>query len=195
MLRTLFLQGPSFDGFDGGAGSRYQAKREVRSFWYPTWLAQLAALVEDSKLIDAPARGLELKDVLPLAKDYQLLVMFATAPSFRSDIKVAEAFKAANPDLHIGLVGAHVATLPQQSLEASPALDFVARHEFDYTIQEIAYGKPYAEVDGITWRNPAGETVHNRERALIHDMDVLPSVAKVYRRDLRSEERRVGKEC
>ena len=46
MLRTLFLQGPSFDGFDGGAGSRYQAKREVRSFWYPTWLAQPAALVE-----------------------------------------------------------------------------------------------------------------------------------------------------
>ena len=45
MLRTLFLQGPSYDGFDGGAGSRYQAKREVRSFWYPTWLAQPAALV------------------------------------------------------------------------------------------------------------------------------------------------------
>jgi hypothetical protein len=37
-LKTLFLQAPSFDGFDGGAGSRYQAKREVKSFWYPTWL-------------------------------------------------------------------------------------------------------------------------------------------------------------
>jgi hypothetical protein len=49
-----FLQAPSFDGFDGGAGSRYQAKREIKSFWYPTWLAQPAALVENSKLIDAP---------------------------------------------------------------------------------------------------------------------------------------------
>ena len=29
MLRTLFLQAPSYDGFDGGAGSRYQAKREI----------------------------------------------------------------------------------------------------------------------------------------------------------------------
>jgi len=46
MMRTLFLQAPSFDGFDGGAGSRYQARREIRSFWYPTWLAQPAALVE-----------------------------------------------------------------------------------------------------------------------------------------------------
>ena len=48
-LRTLFLQAPSFDGFDGGAGSRYQAKREIKSFWYPTWLAQPAALVPNSQ--------------------------------------------------------------------------------------------------------------------------------------------------
>ena len=54
-LKTLFLQAPSFDGFDGGAGSRYQAKREVKSFWYPTWLAQPAALVPGSRVLDAPA--------------------------------------------------------------------------------------------------------------------------------------------
>ena len=54
MMKTLFLQPPSTDGFDGGAGSRYQAKREIKSFWYPTWLAQPAALVDGSKLIDAP---------------------------------------------------------------------------------------------------------------------------------------------
>ena len=45
MRKTLFLHPPSYDGFDGGAGSRYQARREIRSFWYPTWLAQPAALV------------------------------------------------------------------------------------------------------------------------------------------------------
>ena len=49
MMKTLFLQAPSFDGFDGGAGSRYQAKREIKSFWYPTWLAQPAALVASSQ--------------------------------------------------------------------------------------------------------------------------------------------------
>ena len=26
MMLTLFLQAPSFEGFDGGAGSRYQAR-------------------------------------------------------------------------------------------------------------------------------------------------------------------------
>ena len=47
-MRTLFLNPPSYAGFDGGAGARYQAKREIRSYWYPTWLAQPAALVPDS---------------------------------------------------------------------------------------------------------------------------------------------------
>ena len=65
-MRTLFLQAPSYDGFDGGAGARYQAKREIRSFWYPTWLAQPAALVPDSKLIDAPPHRLSFADIAPM---------------------------------------------------------------------------------------------------------------------------------
>ena len=46
--KTLFLSPPSFDGFDGGAGARYQAKREITSYWFPTWLAQPAAPVEEA---------------------------------------------------------------------------------------------------------------------------------------------------
>ena len=57
-MKTFFLHPPSFDGFDGGAGARYQAKREIRSFWYPTWLAQPAALVPDSKLGEMAKRRL-----------------------------------------------------------------------------------------------------------------------------------------
>ena len=55
MMKTLFLHPPSFDGFDGGAGSRYQARREIRSFWYPTWLAQPAALVPGQQADRRPA--------------------------------------------------------------------------------------------------------------------------------------------
>ena len=65
-MRTLFLNPPSYEGFDGGAGSRYQAKREIRSFWYPTWLAQPAALITNSKVIDAPADDLDVDEVLRL---------------------------------------------------------------------------------------------------------------------------------
>ena len=191
MKKTLFLNPPSYEGFDGGAGSRYQAKREVRSFWYPTWLAQVAALIPGSRLIDAPARGLSLEDILPLAGDYEMLILYVSAPTFYSDVHVAEAFKKANPRLMIGLCGAHVATSPVPSLEASMAVDFIARHEFDYTIKEIAEDRPFAEVDGITWRRD-GEIVSNPDRALIHDMDALPSVASVYKRDLVIEDYYIG---
>src|SRR6202165_2791234 len=86
-LRTLFLHPPSFDGFDGGAGSRYQARREIRSFWFPTWLAQPAALVPGSKLIDAPPAGIKLADVVAQAKDFDLVVVHTSVPSFDSDVK------------------------------------------------------------------------------------------------------------
>ncbi len=192
MMKTLFLHPPSFDGFDGGAGARYQARREIRSFWYPTWLAQPAAMIPDSKLIDAPAAGLSLSDVLPLARDYELVVMHTSTPSFPTDVMVAEAFKKENPNLKIGFVGAKVAVAPTPSLETSEAIDFVAREEFDYTIKEIAEGRPFNEVDGITYRDENGATVHNRDRAMIENMDELPFVTEVYKRDLRIEDYFIG---
>jgi hopanoid biosynthesis associated radical SAM protein HpnJ len=191
MMKTLFLHPPSFEGFDGGAGSRYQAKREVRSFWYPTWLAQPAALVPDSRLVDAPARGLSLDDVRPMARGYDLAVLHTSTPSFASDVWVAEALKRENPDLMIGFVGAHVAVSPDPSITASEAIDFVAGSEFDFTIKEIAEGRPLAAVDGITYKVD-GRPVRNPERAILHDLDQLPSVTDVYERDLVVEDYFIG---
>lgn len=181
--KTLFLNPPSYDGFDGGAGARYQCKREVKSFWYPTWLAQLAALVEGSKLIDAPPRGLKLAELLPLARDYELLVLYTSTPTFPNDVRVAEAFKAENPNLIIGICGAHVANDPERSVLASPAIDFICRKEFDFTVRDVAEGRPFAEIDGLTYKDN-GQAVHTRDRALIEDMDQLSWVTPVYRRDL-----------
>ncbi len=187
-MRTLFLQAPSYEGFDGGAGSRYQAKREIRTNWYPTWLAQPAALVEDSKLVDAPAARLTLSDVLPLAKQYELMVLHTSSPSFPYDVKVAEAFKRENPNLMIGFVGAKVAVEPEKSLLASEAIDFVCREEFDFTVKEVAEGQPLGTVDGLTFRDDAGRPVHTPDRAILEDMDRLPFVTEVYKRDLRVED-------
>ena len=108
-MRTLFLQAPSFDGFDGGAGARYQTKREVASFWYPTWLAQPAALVAYSKLIDAPPHNTSMTEVAAQAKNFDLAVVHTSTPSFSSDVKVITALKDANPALKVGLIGAKAA--------------------------------------------------------------------------------------
>ena len=155
MMKTLFLHPPSFEGFDGGAGSRYQARREIRSFWYPTWLAQPAALVPGSRLIDAPPARITLNDVLPLARQYELLVMHTSTPSFS-------------------------------------AIDFVGRNEFDFTIKEVAEGRGFDGIVGLSYRNAAGVLVHNAERPILEDMDQLPFVTEVYKRDLRIEDYFIG---
>ncbi len=184
MMRTLFLQAPSFDGYDGGAGARYQMKREVKSFWYPTWIAQPAAMVEGSKLIDAPAHDLSWEDIAHEFDERDLVILHTSTPSFNQDIRTAALIKERNPRIVIGFVGAKVAVEPDKSLAASPQIDFVAREEYDFTIVEIAEGRPLREVDGITWRDADGSFVRNKDRAQIEDMDVLPMVSPIYKRDL-----------
>jgi hopanoid biosynthesis associated radical SAM protein HpnJ len=190
-LRTLFLHPPSYEGFDGGAGARYQARREVRSFWYPTWLAQPAALVPGSRLVDAPPSGRTVADVVALATEYELAVLHTSTPSFVADLKVAEAMKAANPDLRIGLVGAHVAVHREAALAASPAIEFVTGAEFDFAIKEIAEGRSLAAVRGLSYRDATG--IHRTaERPPLDDMDALPFVVDVYHRDLVVEQYFIG---
>jgi hopanoid biosynthesis associated radical SAM protein HpnJ len=190
-LRTLFLHPPSPEGFDGGAGSRYQAKREIRSFWYPTWLAQPAALVPGSRLVDAPPDGLTLDDIRPLSRQYDLCVMHTSTPSFPGDVKVAEALKAENSRLMVGMVGAAVTVAPEVSLRASAALDFVAGNEFDFTIQEVAQGRPLKRVAGLSYRLDA-RIEHTPARPVLENMDLLPFVTPVYKRDLTVEHYAIG---
>ncbi|HXA92953.1 MAG TPA: hopanoid biosynthesis associated radical SAM protein HpnJ [Steroidobacteraceae bacterium] len=186
-LRTLFLQAPSFDGFDGGAGSRYQAKREVKSNWFPTWLAQPAALVPGSRLLDASADGLTVAQALAIARGYELVIMHTSTPSFPTDARFAELLKQDNPGVKVGLVGAKTMVDPEGSLNATRALDFVCREEFDYTCQEVAAGVPLASVKGLSYRDADGRIVHNPSRPIIENMDELPFVAPVYKRDLKIE--------
>jgi hopanoid biosynthesis associated radical SAM protein HpnJ len=183
-MRSLFLQAPSFDGFDGGAGARYQMKREVRSFWYPTWLAQPAALVDGSKLIDAPPHDLSFKDIEADIRGKDLIVLHTSTPSFKSDVRTAEMIKEVNPTAKIGFIGAKVAVEPDKAFTSTNAIDFVARNEFDFAIKEIADGCDQAKVKGISYRNSEGVVVHNEDREVLTNMDLLPFVTPVYRRDL-----------
>ena len=184
MKRTLFLQAPSFDGYDGGAGARYQMKREVKSFWYPTWLAQPAAMVEGSKLIDAPAHDLSWEDIAHEFDERDLVILHTSTPSFNQDKRTAGLIKQRNPAIQIGFVGAKVAVQPDESLNDCEHIDFVCREEYDFTCVELAEGRPLAEIDGITWRASDGSLVRNKDRAIIEDMDLLPMVSPIYKRDL-----------
>ena len=182
-LKTLFLNPPSFENFDGGASSRWPATREIESYWYPVWLAYPAGMLEGSRLLDAPPHHVSAEETLKIIKDYEFVVLFTSTPGFPGDIRLAEAMKDANPQLKVAFVGPHVSVLPERSLRECPAIDFVARKEFDYSVVEFAQGKPLADIAGISYRKN-GSVVHNPDRPQITDLDALPDVTDVYFKDL-----------
>jgi hopanoid biosynthesis associated radical SAM protein HpnJ len=182
-LKTLFLNPPSFENFDGGAGSRWPATREIESFWYPVWLAYPAGMLEGARLLDAPSHHVSGEKTIDIAKDYEFLVLFTSTPGFPGDIRLARAIKEVNPAIKIAFVGPHVTVLPEKSLRDCPEIDFVCRKEFDYSVTDYAKGKPLADIPGVSFLED-GKIVHNPDAPQIQDLDALPHVTAVYKRDL-----------
>jgi hopanoid biosynthesis associated radical SAM protein HpnJ len=124
--------------------------------------------------------------VLKVGSDYELVIIYTSTPSFVNDARIASELKMQQPKVMIGFVGPHVSVLPEESLLNAPAVDFVVRREFEFPVQEIARGKPLSEVKGVTWRD--GENIrHNPDSLPVTDLDSLPSVIDVYKRDLAIE--------
>ena len=139
--KTLFLNPPSFENFDGGASSRWPATREIESYWYPVWLCYPAGLLPDSKVVDAPPHKVTPAETIEMAREFEFLVLFTSTPGFDNDVLLAERMKEVSPELKICFVGPHVTALPEESLAASNAIDFIVRKEFDRQVVDFANGE------------------------------------------------------
>ena len=187
-MKTLFLNPPSFEKFDGGASSRWPATREIESYWYPVWLTYPAGMLEGSRLLDASPHKVSWPQTIEIARDYEFLVLFTSTVGFESDLKLIRAMKEKKPDLKIAFVGPHGHIKPDETLRASEDIDFVTQGEFDHSVVEYAMGKPLSEIAGISYRKD-GKIVHNAMRPQLHtaELDALPFAAEVYKRDLQIE--------
>ena len=76
-----------------------------------------------------------------------------------------------------------MSVLPEKSLRDCPEIDFVCRKEFDYAVVDYAKGKPLADIPGVSFLKD-GKVVHNPDAPQIQDLDALPHVTDVYKRDL-----------
>jgi len=184
-LKTLFLNPPSFENFDGGASSRWPATREIESYWYPVWLAYPAGMIEGSRLLDANPHHVSWTQVIEILKDYEFLVLFTSTIGWSGDQRAAEAVKAAHPNLKIAFVGPPVTTDTDKALNECAAIDFICRREFDFSVVEYANGKPVEEILGVSYRKD-GKNVHNPDRPQIEKLDKpdMPWVTDIYKRDL-----------
>jgi hopanoid biosynthesis associated radical SAM protein HpnJ len=187
-MKTLLLNPPSFEHFDGGASSRWPATREIESYWYPVWLTYPAGMLPGSRLLDASPHKVDWKQTVEIAKDYEFLVLFTSTVGFSSDIKLLRKIKEANPGLKIAFVGPHAHTKPDETLLASEDIDFVMRGEFDHAVVEFAQGKPVEQILGASYRRE-GKVVHNALRPQLHteELDALPFATETYKRDLEIE--------
>jgi len=185
VMKTLFLNPPSFKLFDGGAGSRWPATREIESYWYPVWLAYPAGMLEGSRLLDAPPHKVSPEQTVQIARDYDFVALFTSTVGFQNDVRLANMMKEAKPGLKIAFVGPPVQAQPIESLKASEDIDFVVRGEFDYGLVEFAQGQSLGEIAGVSYRKD-GQVVHNPPRPALQteDLDRLPFVTAVYKRDL-----------
>jgi len=188
VMKTLLLNPPSFEGYDGGASSRWPATREIESYWYPVWLAYPAGLLEGSRLLDASPHKVSPAETIRIARDYEFVVLFTSTAGFDSDLRLAKEMKAAKRDLKIAFVGPQVQVRPDDCLNASEDIDFIVRGEFDHAVVEFARGKQPAEIAGASYRRN-GTIVHNPARPLLHteELDALPFATEVYKRDLTIE--------
>jgi len=177
-LKTLLLNPPSFENFDGGASSRWPATREIESYWYPVWLAYPAGMLEGARLLDANPHHVSWQQVSDILKDYEFLVLFTSTIGWSGDLKMAQVLRDTHPKL-----GPPVTTDPDKALNDCHAIDFVCRREFDYSVVEYANGKPLDEILGISYRKD-GQVVHNPDRPQVENLDAMPWVTDVYKREL-----------
>jgi hopanoid biosynthesis associated radical SAM protein HpnJ len=188
VMKTVLLNPPSFENFDGGAGSRWPATREIESYWYPVWLTYPAGLIPGSRLVDASPHGIDWRQTVEICKDYEFLVLFTSTVGFASDIKLLRKIKEGNPSLRVAFVGPHGHIKPDETLNASEDIDFVVRGEFDHAVADYAHGEPLEQILGASYRKD-GQIVHNAPRPQLHtaELDALPFATDIYKRDLQIE--------
>ncbi len=192
-MRVLFLNPPFHPKFS--REQRSPAVTKSGTLYYPKWLSTAAGVAikngHDVDLVDAPAACYSVQQVIDRiqAKNIEAVVCDTSTPSILNDVSVIDALKAANPALHVLLVGRHVSSLPRETLAMSPNLEAVAMREYEYTVRDWlaakACGADLATVDGLAFRHPvSGELRTNKEREAIQNLDELPFVTEIYKRFL-----------
>lgn len=191
MLKILMLNPPFFPKYS--RSSRSPAVTKSGTIYYPLWLSYATGLLEKEgfavRLIDAPAAGLGLDQIIPLVKEFKpdLLVLDTSTASIYNDVEVGAELKRIVPGALLVLVGTHPSALAEETMGLSPLIDAVARREYDHTLRDLARalegGQELGGVLGLSYRQD-GRIVHNPDRPFIEDLDEIPFASAVYKKHL-----------
>lgn len=168
-----------FFGKDFTKSARWFARSRGRVQRHPDYLATATAVLEQAGheifFLDAQAKNWPNDRVMPSLRDFHadLFVYQASTPSIDADIESARYFGESLGGLHV-LVGPHVSAEPEDTLaRGGGAVDAVCRHEYDYTVRDLANGTALDACAGISYLEN-GQYRENSDRPYIEDLDELP---------------------
>ena len=145
----------------------------------PLGVAWLAAALEraghDVAILDAHAERIDLAGVITWIRErggFELVGITATTPLIGNALELSRRIKQEWPHTLTVLGGVHPTVLPDEVL-GEPAVDLVVRGEGENTLCEIAAGKAWETIEGVSYRRE-GLISHNPDRELIRDLDSLP---------------------
>lgn len=195
-MKILMLNPPFINKYS--KSSRSPAVTKSGTIYFPLWLSYATGVLDKAgyeiKILDAPAKSLSNNETLKQIKAFnpQLVVIDTSTPSINSDLDFTKRIKKILPAVKTCLVGTHVsATVSEILPEKADYVDFIARHEYDYTLPEVAEvveGKrALSDVLGISYCEN-GELKENPNRPYIENLDELPFVSEVYKKYLDIED-------
>ncbi len=184
---------PFLDKFS--KSSRSPGVTKSATIYFPLWLSYAAGVLDkegyELKLIDAPARCINKDECMEEIKAFNpdLVVVDTSTASINNDLGYTRRVKEALPGVKTCLVGTHVTATVKEILPRDKNfVDFIARHEYDYTLPEVAkvvVGKMKPEdVLGISYCDEQGELKETPNRPYIQNLDELPFVSAVYKKYL-----------
>lgn len=191
-MKILLLNPPFFNKYS--KSSRSPAVTKSGTIYFPLWLCYAAGVLDkkehELKIIDAPAKCLTRQETMKKIKEFDpsLIVIDTSTPSINSDLNYAKAIKRALPEGKLCLVGTHVSACVKEIFpQHSAYVDFIARHEYDYTLPELAEAiegkKSLSDVLGISYCEN-GELKETADRPYIENLDEIPFVSEVYKKYL-----------
>ncbi|KJU86711.1 radical SAM domain-containing protein [Candidatus Magnetobacterium bavaricum] len=183
-MKIVYINPPY--GKDFVRSARWSARSRGRVQRHPeqalTQIAVLEMAGHQCKFIEGAAKNMSEELVLDEIRRFgpEMAIIHTTTPSIYGDISYAQKTKELiagelKSKERIGcmtvLVGAHASASPDECL-LHGGVDAVARGECDYTLRELAAGKPLTEIDSISYIDN-GKVVHNKNRPLL-DVNELP---------------------
>lgn len=154
----------------------YASGTNDATIYPPLGMLYIASVLEKSgflaMVIDANAMRMENKDVMEKISEYSpdIVGVYANIISARSAIELGKIIRNGNKNIRTVIGGPLATTLPDKFISV---FDMVVRGEGEMTFLDICRGVGIESIDGISYMKN-NNFIHNRDRKLIENLDVLP---------------------